>query len=151
DNDLVALAYQTPPDLLNNKIALRLIGDGNPTLGHMGTDRGVSFSAVPGVSQALHGYHEFAFKAEYRYDVGMPQWLARLDHALAPLHLERLFLGRHRVHFFRLWYRDELSPFLKEVLLDPITLQRPYFRGDQLSTIVNDHVSGRRNYTGEIH
>ena len=33
DNDLVALAYQTPAKLLNNEPALRLIADGNPALG----------------------------------------------------------------------------------------------------------------------
>ena len=35
---------------------------------------------------------EFSFKAEYAYDYGMPQWLARIDHALRGVHLERSFL-----------------------------------------------------------
>jgi len=42
-----------------------------------------------------HLYEEFTVKSEYAYDYGMPQWLARIDHILAPLHLEELFLGRH--------------------------------------------------------
>ena len=151
DNDLVALAYQTPPALLNNQVALRLIADGSPALGRMGTDRGVAFQSIPGVSQALHGCHEFTFKAEYRYDLGMPQWLASLDHIFAPLHLERLFLGRHRVHFFRIWYRDELSQYLQAILLDPATLQRPYFRASSLTKMLRDHINGYRNYTSEIH
>src|SRR5207245_8709458 len=37
DNDLVALAYQTPPKLLDNGPALRLIADGNPALGKIET------------------------------------------------------------------------------------------------------------------
>ena len=150
DNDLVALAYQTPANLLNNQPALRLIADGNPVLARIGTDRGLAFPSTP-VSQALHHYQEFTFKAEYAYDYGMPQWLARLDHIFAPLHLEKLFLGRHKVAHFRVWYRDELSHYLKQILLDPLTLQRPYLRSHSLQKILEDHLNGRRNYTSEIH
>ena len=151
DNDLVALAYQTPAKLLDNKPALRLIADGNPALGKIGTDRGLAFRSVPGVNRALHWYQEFTFKAEYAYDYRMPQWLARVDHAFAPLHLERLFLGRHKFHHFRVWYRDELSCYLKEILLDPATLQRPYLNANSLEKILKAHSSGQRNYTFEIH
>src|SRR5438034_4523519 len=48
DNDLVALAYQTPAKLLHNDPALRLIADGNPALGKIGTDRGIAFGSLPG-------------------------------------------------------------------------------------------------------
>ena len=130
DNDLVALAYQTPAKLLNNEPALRLIADGNPALGKIGTDRGLAFRSIPGVTQALHWYQEFTFKAEYAYDYGMPQWLARLDHIFAPLRLERLFLGRHKVAHFRVWYRDELSQWLREILLDSDARSRPYLRAE---------------------
>ncbi|PYS67241.1 MAG: hypothetical protein DMF69_23635, partial [Acidobacteria bacterium] len=114
DNDLVALAYQTPPSLLQNEPAIRLIADGNPALGKIATDRGLASGPHRGLNRFLHWYQEFTFKAEYAYDYGMPQWLAKLDHVLAPLRLEKLFLGRHKVAHFRVWYRDELSPRLKE-------------------------------------
>jgi asparagine synthase (glutamine-hydrolysing) len=151
DNDLVALAYQTPATLLNNEPALRLIADGNPGLGKIGTDRGLAFQSIPGLTRLLHLYQEFTFKAEYAYDCGMPQWLARLDHALAPLHLEKLFLGRHKVAHFRVWYRDKLSHYLKEILLDRATLQRPYFNAHSLEKILKAHCSGQRNCALEIH
>ena len=151
DNDLVALAYQTPPALLDDRTALRLICDGNPALARIGTDRSLAFRSIPGVTQALHQYQEFTFKAEYAYDLGMPQWLARLDHSFGWLHLERFFLGRHRVPFFRTWYRDELSKYLKEMLLDSVTLRRPYIRAHSLERMVKDHINGHRNYTFEIH
>ncbi len=151
DNDLVALAYQTPATLLHNGPALRLIADGNPALGKIGTDRGIAFRSIPGVTRALHLYQEFTFKAEYAYDYRMPQWLARIDHAFAPLHLEKLFLGRHKFHHFRIWYRDELSRLLKEMLLDSGARSRPYLRANSLEKILNAHISGRRNYAFEIH
>jgi asparagine synthase (glutamine-hydrolysing) len=151
DNDLVALAYQTPAELLHNEPALRLIADGNPALGKIGTDRGIAFRSIPGVTRFLHWYQEFTFKAEYAYDYGMPQWLARLDHAFAPLHLERLFLGRHKFHHFRVWYRDELSRWLREMLLDSDARSRPYLRANSLEDILKAHIKGHRNYTFEIH
>ena len=151
DNDLVALAYQTPPRLLQNEPALRLIADGNRCLAGMPTDRGIAFPPIPGVTQALHHYQEFTFKAEYAYDYGMPQWLAKFDHIFAPLRLEKLFLGRHKVAHFRVWYRDELSHYLKEMLLDSITLERPYLRAHSVKKILEEHINGRRNYTSEIH
>jgi asparagine synthase (glutamine-hydrolysing) len=151
DNDLVALAYQTPATLLSNEPALRLIVDGNSALGKIGTDRGLAFQSLTAVNRALHWYQEFTFKAEYAYDYGMPQWLARLDHMVAPLHLEKLFLGRHKVAHFRIWYRDKLSHYLKEILLDPLTLQRPYLRAHFVQKILEEHLNGSRNYTSEIH
>jgi asparagine synthase (glutamine-hydrolysing) len=151
DNDLVSLAYQTPANLLHNGPALRLIADGNPALGKIGTDRGLAFRSVPGVNRALHWYQEFTFKAEYAYDYRMPQWLGRLDHAFAPLHLERLFLGRHKFHHFRVWYRDELSRWLTEMLLDSDARSRPYLRANSLEKIVKAHINGQCNYAFEIH
>src|SRR5947199_2123718 len=151
DNDLVALAYQTPAKLLHNGPALRLIADGNPALGKIGTDRGLVFRSVPGVNRALHWYQEFTFKAEYAYDYRMPQRLARLDHAFAPLRLERLFVGRHKFHHFRIWYRDELSRWLKEMLLDSGARTRPYLRANSVEAMLRAHSTGQRNYAFEIH
>ena len=42
------------------------------------------------------------------------------------LKLERLFLGRHKVYHYRIWYRDVLANYVKEMLLDSRTLSRPY-------------------------
>ena len=152
DNELVELAYQTPPAIAHsNAPSLKLIADGNPALGGIGTDRGVLRSPIPVISKLKHLYQEFTFRAEYAYDYGMPHWLAKIDSAFSPLHLERLFLGRHKFHHFRIWYRDELAPYLKAILLDPRTVNRPYLHGANLEKMVNDHVRGIRNHTLEFH
>ncbi len=152
DNELVALAYQTPRHLaMSKEPSLRLIADGNPALGRIPTDRGLLYRPIPVVTKAHHLYEEFAVRAEYAYDNGMPQWLARIDHVFKPVHLEKLFLGRHKFYHFRIWYRDHLSHYLKEILLDPVTRSRPYLQGTFLEEMVNGHISGARNYTSEIH
>jgi len=152
DNDLVSLMYQAPPgQVLRQGPSLRLIADGNSALARIPTDRGLLYRPIPVISQCHQLYQEFTAKAEYAYDYGMPLWLTGIDHMLAPLHLERLFLGRHKFYHFRVWYRDKLSEYLKDILLDPCTLNRPYLNGRFVEEMVNRHVAGKWNYTSEIH
>lgn len=151
DNDLVALAYQAPPGLTTNQqFAARLIADGNPALATFPTDRG-PLGRNGFFGKAREQYQEFMFKAEYAYDYGMPQWLTKLDNAVSPLHLEKIFLGRHKYCHFRFWYRHELAPYVREILLDRRTLDRPYLNGHYVKQIVDAHVNGKGNYTSEIH
>ena len=124
-----------------------MIRDGSPALAGLRTDRGIG-----GINSILtRGCLEFLFKAEYAYDYGMPQWVALVDHCFAPLHLERIWLGRHKVFHFRVWYRDYLANYVREMLLDPRSLARPYVNRDGVRRIVNGHLRGNRNYTTEIH
>jgi asparagine synthase (glutamine-hydrolysing) len=152
DNDLIELAYLAPTSATStNEMSLRLIADGNPALGRIGTDRGLLCRSMPVVTSVQHWYQEFTYRAEYAYDYGMPQWLCAIDHIATPLHLERLFLGRHKFNHFRVWYRDSLGGYLKQVLLDESTLQRPYFERHSLEKAVLAHTRGTGNYTLEIH
>ncbi|MGC9195919.1 MAG: asparagine synthase-related protein [Syntrophobacteraceae bacterium] len=152
DNDLVALAYRAPSSLVDSAdVSLRLIAEGSERLGKIPTDRGLCFRPLPLVCDLLHFYREFTYKAEYAYDYGMPQWLAKVDHLLTGLHLERLFLGRQKFYHFRLWYRKELSGYIKDVLLDPVSLGRGYLKGRRIEQIVAEHINGNANYTTQIH
>lgn len=150
DNEVVKTAYRAPgPDTLavNEKVRARLIREGNPALAKIGTDRGSG-----GLNSALtHMYLEFFFKAEYAYDVGMRQWMARIDHMFAPLHLERIWLGRHKPFHFRVWYRDQLKDYVRQILLDDRALARPYVNRVNLERVVNGHLRGDHNHTEEIH
>jgi hypothetical protein len=49
------------------------------------------------------------------------------------------------------WYRDALSKYLREILLDRQTLSRSYLEPRGVEAIVNGHLKGDRNYTTEIH
>jgi asparagine synthase (glutamine-hydrolysing) len=148
DNELVKTVYQSPgPVAVNEEGRLRLIREGNPALANLPTDRGLGDHS----SAVKHGLLEFLFKAEYAYDYGMPQWVAQVDHMFAPLHLERIWLGRHKIFHFRVWYRDQLANYVREMLLDSRSLARPYINANEVRKIVNGHLKGNRNYTTEIH
>jgi len=148
DNDLVKTIYKAPGTIAANEEArMRLIREGNPALAKLRTDRGIG-----GLNSVFtRGILEFLFKAEYAYDYGMPQWVAQVDHLFAPFHLERIWLGRHKVFHFRVWYRDDLANYVREILLDQVSLARPYVNAEAVRTIVEGHLKGSRNYTTEIH
>jgi len=151
DNEFVATLYRAPEHAAGGPdVSVRLIADGDPRLLDVETDRAVR-PRHPTVSSLARAVREFSFKAEYAYDYGMPRWLARIDHALAPLRLERLFLGRHKFYHFRVWYRDALARYVRDTLLDATTLSRPYLQRRTVESIVNGHLRGGRNHTLEIH
>ena len=157
NNDLVRTTFRAPDSsivkssiLADNDYCLRLIADGNAALGKIRSDRGLGGQG--GLSGILTRMAlEVTFRAEYEYDYGMRQGVARIDHVLSQLHLERIFLGRHKYYHFRVWYRDALSKYIREMLLDPLTLSRPYLERTALEAIVQGHLKGDRNYTTAIH
>lgn len=151
DNDLVALMYRAPMGVRHNmELTLRLIVDGNPALGAIHSDRGFGGNKKFPLSILLEPYYDFLFKAEYAYNYGMPQWLAKIDHMFMFMHLEKLFLGRHKFTHFRIWYRDELADYIKSILLDERSLGRPYLNRKTVEEMVQGHTKGNRNYTTEI-
>ena len=135
----------------NGDVRSRLIRDGSPTLGRIRSDRGHGGNGSYLSSFLARAYREFTFKAEYAYDEGMPQAVSRVDHLLSRLHLERLFLGRHKLLHFRVWYRDQLAEYVRQILLDPLTLSRPYLHKNAVEALVSRHLNGTSNYTTTIH
>jgi len=158
DNDLVRTAYRAPGAgraeiniFKESDDSVRLIKDGNSALRQIRTDRGLAGTSGGLIASVIRSMLEFTFKAEYAYDYGMPQWIAQIDHRLSWLHLERIFLGRHKFNHFRVWYRDALSEYVRQMLLDSRTLTRPYLDRSRVEAVVSGHVKGNRNYTTEIH
>ncbi len=152
DNDVVALSFRAPESLTSSTaLQLRLVAEGRPALARFGTDRGLRHRPLPLLTRLTHELRQFSFKAEYAFDYGMPPGLVRIDRLLRPFHPERLFLGRHKFYHFRVWYRDALSGYVKDVLLDPRTLGRPYLAARRLEEVVRAHTEGRANHTRIIH
>lgn len=149
DNEFVQTVFRSPTEeLRSDHISWWLISR-NSALAKIPTDRGLT--GRRGLAHTLlNRSQEFLFKAEYAYDIGMPQWLARLDHVLSPLHFERAFLGRHKPFHFRVWYRDYLSEYVRQMLLDSRSLSRSYVERKGVELLVNMHLNGSRNFTVEL-
>ncbi len=149
DNDLVELAYQAPPSLVHDPaFSLRLVARGDQRLDVVQTDRGLRQEKKGLLSGVEHAWQEFAARAEYAYDYGMPRWLARADSAVRPLHLERLFLGWQKFYHFRIWYRDRLAGYLRDAAT---SWDAPCCPPGTFRRLVSEHVSGRDNHTLLLH
>ena len=123
DTDLVRLIYQAPASALDNAaLTMRFIRECNPVMSDIPTDRGRGKNGILG--SILRMQQELLFKAEYIYNYGMPDWMMKIDRALRPLQLEKLFLGRHKFHHYRKWYGKDLNQYVKDVLLDRKSLNR---------------------------
>jgi asparagine synthase (glutamine-hydrolysing) len=151
DNTLVRTVFQSPQSCLGEDTCLRLIAQGDPMLLRIRTDRGRAGGAGWLRRNVSRSFLEFTFKAEFGFDEGMPQWVASIDHAFSRFHLERLFLGRHKFAHYRTWYRNQLSSYVRDVLLDPHSLSRPYVNRNKVEAIVRGHLEEGKNHTGEIH
>jgi asparagine synthase (glutamine-hydrolysing) len=151
DNDLVRLAFQVPTHLATSpEPLLHLIHRGSPKLAEVPSDRGLRYSNPTFFNRVARSWHEFTAKAEYAYDYGMPPWLNSIDRRLAPLHLERLFLGRHKFYHFRVWYRDQLGKSLRSWVTADLDRLGCYREG-AAKQLIQEHVSGRANKTSELH
>ena len=152
DNEFVSLMYKAPQESWRSPLpALRYVAAKDQRLAGIPTDKGLMLHPKPVLSRLAASWKELTAKAEYVYDYGMPQSLASVDRLLTSIRPERLFLGRHKFYHFRIWYRRELSQFVREILLDPRALGRPYVESAGLCKIVERHVTGQGNHTLEIH
>src|SRR5271157_162881 len=152
DHDFAKAVFRAPKS--NNgrtDVRLRLIAERSPALAKIRTDRGIRVDSNGPLTMANHAFQEFTFRAEYAYDYGMPQWVARIDHLFAPFHLDRMFLGRHKFAHYRVWFRDALADYVRQMLLDSQTLSRPYLNAKEVEAMVPGHLRGSHNFTNEIH
>jgi len=102
------------------------------------------------LSRIVEFFHDGLVKSEYAYLFMLPHWMSAADKILAPLRPERLLAGRHQLGYYRLWFRDKFPEFIKDVLLDARTLNRPFFNGKFIEEMALRHTRGTGNFTGEI-
>jgi asparagine synthase (glutamine-hydrolysing) len=147
DNPLLEAVYQAPEESSRSReTSLRLIHDGNRDLAEIPTDRGVTYPKEP-TWILKRAYYEFIFKMEYYASHGMPRHVAFMNKHLGPLSLERNFLGRNKYYHLHQWFRDELSAYVRDLLLDDKSLSREYLRGPEVKRAVAAHINGTENNT----
>jgi len=62
----------------------------------------------------------------------------------------RIFKGTEMWVHYRLWFMKELKDYITNIILDPITLQRPWYNAEFLKKMMKYHYSGMKNFTPEI-
>jgi asparagine synthase (glutamine-hydrolysing) len=151
DHEFLRFMYRVPRDLRNQSdLELHTIHRGNARLLEIPTDRAERGRYGKMSSVLDHAWTWIIFKADYCYKSGMPQWLEQIHYVMRPLTPEKLVMGLHRFHYYRVWFRRELASHVRDILLDPATRTRPYFNHAFIEQMVTRHIKGDRNYTDLI-
>ncbi len=157
DNDFIRLLYRAPQEGYDGSaFEIRAIRRYNERLMAVRTNKGIGGSASPVIDRFVRNAVRFRRMADraLHWEIlphSMHHMVARADRwMLSPLRLDRLFFGSECYQHYNLWFRRELSPYVREILLDNTTLQRPYWDPAHLRRIVEDHIRGHGRYLREI-
>ncbi len=152
DNDLVRLMYCAPSGVrASNWPQRRIIRECNPHLSALISDRGYGEQANPFIARAIELSYKTLFKLDYAYFFALPHWLTRFDSLCLTINGGKPLLGQsQKFEFYRGWYHRQAANYVKEILLDPRALQRPYYDRKYLERMVQTHTRGTHNYTNEI-
>ena len=158
DNDFVKVLYQAPPldPGFGTQFELNLIAKNKPELMAIpttGSYGGNKPWPIPSLFKAAMESLIILDKIYIRERVpfNMTHVVAKMDHLLiSPLHLDRLLMGFTDFRRYRTWFRDGLSEYLQDIILDEKTLNRPYWNKVNLKKMLNDHIHGKGTYLREI-
>jgi asparagine synthase (glutamine-hydrolysing) len=152
DKDLVEFILKVPHEyFVNSDLQKYIIAKNSPKLAMIPSDKG-QFIAESAILKKLNQRMVYLLmKMDKAYNWhAMPHLLTRLEPLWGQSWLQHMILGHNQFINYRLWLRNELQEFAKEILMDESTLSRPYFDRKFLMQMVRDHFNGRANYTNEI-
>jgi asparagine synthase (glutamine-hydrolysing) len=151
DNDLVEVMYQAPVGIRSsNEVQRRIIAECHATLGTIMTDRGFFSGSYYPFSKLIELFYFSLFKLDYIYLFALPHWLTKLDSIFSSVSGGKQILGYQKFEYYRIWFRNQLSSYIREILLDKQTASRPYFDKHSIEKIVHGHLKGEKNYLNEI-
>jgi asparagine synthase (glutamine-hydrolysing) len=151
DNDLVALCYRAPSSVRESaSSAMRLVNNARADLAHIPTDRAVTINTRGPGYLLKRLAAECSFKLDYIYSEALPRALMPLDAAIGRLATFGL-IGQHKYLPYRVWFRNELATYIRDVLTDDATLRMGYWNRTFLATLADAHVKGHQNFVREIH
>ena len=147
-DDVVTWVYRSSAAMRQSDNATLAVLGRRPGLLSIPTDRG-TLGASPSRMRRLS--RRALIKAEYLTSHGAPSWVARVASHLPPTLMETRFLGVDKFQHFRVWMRHELAPFVRETLSGSgVGGLGDWLNMPNVRRIVDDHISGRANYTDEV-
>jgi asparagine synthase (glutamine-hydrolysing) len=150
DNELVALAYQSPEAIRKSSLpASRLVKANNRTLSEIPTDRGFAGENSGLKFLGRRVFSEVTFKMDYYNNEGLPRPLAPFDPAFKFVASKLKLAGLHKYLHYSHWFRNELAPFVTEKLADA-RKQNYFWNSNFLKRMADEHIAGRKNYSREI-
>jgi asparagine synthase (glutamine-hydrolysing) len=151
DNEIVALAYRTPEELLgSSQSGLDFVRRNDPALQKIPTDKG-QLSKSRGLGEALRRFQaKVICKVDYLNSEGFPPRLSLLDPVITGLASTLRLAGTHKYLPYRTWFRRELARYVADALEDAQARQSTLWNSEVLANMAEDHIHGRKNYVREI-
>ena len=113
DNELVALAYQSPEAVRKSSLpASRLVKANSKTLSEIPTDRGFAGDNSGLKFLCRRIFAEVTFKMDYYNNEGLPRPLAPFDPAFKFAAKKLKLAGLHKYLHYNNWFRNELASFV---------------------------------------
>jgi asparagine synthase (glutamine-hydrolysing) len=151
DNDLVALAYQTPVEYKRSAVpALNLVNFFSPQLGRIPTDRGLVGGSSKFMGFLRHAAAEVTCKLDYCSDAGLPRRLAFFDPVFQPVVRQLKVVGLHKFLKYNTWLRNDLAGYAQQMLADSRTRPGRFWDPNFIGQMMPQHIGGRKNFTAEI-
>jgi asparagine synthase (glutamine-hydrolysing) len=151
DNELVALAYQSPEAIRKSSLpASRFVKASSKTLSEIPTDRGFAGDNSGLKYLCRRAFAEVTFKVDYYNNDGLPRRLAPFNPVFQFAASKLKLAGLHKYLHYSSWFRKELAAYVRQTLLDPQMRQSNYFDPDFLGQMAERHIGGNQNLAPEI-
>ena len=151
DNEIVALAFQTPESLQRSpRASLHLVENNSKRLRDIPTDRRIEGKNAGLINRLKQLFFEASFKLDYLHNEGMPHGLCRFDSILERIDSKVRIFGHHKFIHYRSWFRRELAEYVKSVVTGARARRMPFWNSAFLERMAREHFLGRNNYTLEI-
>ena len=151
DNELVALAYRTPPALRGSpESVIAAIKNNSEQLSRIPTDLGFLGKDGSIGSLVRRMFERCTFKLDYFYSEGLPRSLRRFNLLLDPFEPGDAFFGRHKFLQSRRWFQQDLAHFVNENIREVASHESELWNSAYLRRMATDDAKGRVNYNREI-
>jgi len=151
DNELVALAYLAPESLRRSPFpSWRLIQTNDTLLSAIPTDRRAPLDSPRLAAILRRAFSEATFKLDYLNNEGWPDWLSPFESIFTRVTSNLRILGLHKYLHYRRWFRRDLGSYVQDAVTEARSRQTSFWDSDFLKQMVEDHISGRKNYVCEI-
>jgi hypothetical protein len=125
DNDLIDLMYRVPEEKwINEELVLRLADDEDKNL-----LRKINLANNP---------------------IGLILYKIKCFNASLPVICKWKRNARSTLDNIGVWYRNELANYIREILCDKRSLERPHINKISVMAAVSKHINGEEDYTNEI-
>jgi asparagine synthase (glutamine-hydrolysing) len=151
DNELVALMFQAPEEMRKSSLpSFNLVRTNHPALAEIPTDRGFG-GTNSGIKYLWRrAFAESTFKLDYYSTAGLPRPVSALNPFFRPMVNKLKIAGLHKFLRYSAWFRNEMAPWVREVLSDSRVRGNGLWNPGVLETLAEDHIRGRGDFSAEI-